>query len=131
MRGVLLLSLAFLPGCLLGYRGLEYKVEFTSSPAGARVEFNGASGITPCQLTVPRSAYPRMARFTLDDCVVAEAEIAVTDVFIDRFSMARSLYVCDVFFLIPAIVDYYFPEIFVDGPTAVRATMKHRQRNRG
>lgn len=51
-------------GCFSMVHGTKDGVRCYSNPPGARVEFAGQSGITPCVLAIRRDDAPQMARFT-------------------------------------------------------------------
>lgn len=98
------LSLALLTcsGCFALTHGPDDRVRCWSNPPGARVEFAGQTGITPCSLVIRRDDKPQMVRFSRRGHGTVTQDIEPK--YNHRLGIHRLCFIIDLPLLVPAIV---------------------------
>lgn len=100
---LMIAAMGFIPGCFIARNGARQRITFESVPAGARVQFHGQEGTTPCTLSVSRSYKPQEIVFTRDAQELRE-EIVSTDAMRDPLDFF--FVVGDSLLIIPVLVDF-------------------------
>ncbi len=125
MRIAVFVMALVLSGCATMVRGTSQRIEMTSDPPGATVEFRGVSCVTPCTLEAERSSRPAMVRFTLDGREQYFGEIAP-----NRLTVADDPGLLPVAFvsgllIVPGIVDLSSNTLY-DRPENIHAFLPEK-----